>query len=229
MNLKCGSFWPEDQHLRRSQTLVVFDFCGTIVSVQTGDHFILLYVTRTVNASKLKRTLVKALFVPFVRRVVEGVFRVKRKRLLQLALCGERRQDIDKFASLYSRYLRMNHLVGRVYRDMLDACHSGHEVAVLSAGYRPYIEKLVPEDVKVIANELHYDSDEKCSGKLVDSDCIAEQKIVRLYREFDSLSGRKIIFYTDSEADLPVAQLADLFYLVPPNSAESISRFFDDR
>lgn len=181
--------------------LAVYDYCGTIVNVQTANEFTYEYAMN--NLSWLRRCV--AFLV-----CKNKIFKKNRKRVLLKLMTGEDESKINSFARYYANKTLQNKVNREVLDDLQDRKRQGFKVIIISAGYAEYIKQhnsMIGSDV-VVANELLFKNG-KFTGMLKEPDCYADEKVTRLKRVVDlhSVDMQKSVFFSDCMSDKPLFQL----------------------
>lgn len=195
--------------------LVLFDFCDTLVSLQTADAFV-DYV-RKQNQSKriqllegVRFLLIKSRLVRLVDHLFPGSRFSKTSKLVQLR--GLRMDLLDRYGSEFCQSVIMSNLIQPVYSRLKEHISAGDEVVIVSAGFRTYLKYFATSHgVKLIASEIQEEQG-VCMGLMRWPDCYGAAKVCLLREQYPSL-GRdafaSIIVYSDSFSDLPLLKLAD--------------------
>tara|TARA_Y100000385_G_C13097168_1_gene642078 strand:+ start:1189 stop:1794 length:606 start_codon:yes stop_codon:yes gene_type:complete len=192
--------------------IAVFDYCETLVDMQTGNNFISYYFL--INSNIIKR--LAAYFFCNLR-----IFKKKRKFLLLYLLSGESQSDIENAAHKFVDNRLINAENTKVIEQIKNLDHKGFKLVIISAGYKVYIDKhneRLNVDL-VIANELSY-VNKICTGKLTQKDCYGENKIERLKDAFpgEVIDYENSYFYSDCMSDLPLFKKIGNSFLVTKNN-----------
>lgn len=192
--------------------IAVFDYCETLVDMQTGNNFISYYFN--FNSNIIKK-LAAYIFCNF------RIFKKKRKFLLLNLLSGEPQNNIEKAADKFLNQRLINAENTNVIKQMKDLGKKGFKIVIISAGYKVYIDKHSERfnvDL-VIANEFKYKK-KICTGKLVQKDCYGKNKVDRLNDAFASqvIDYENSYFYSDCISDLPLFKKIGNSFLVTKNN-----------
>lgn len=207
------------QSFMNKNSLYVFDFCETLVSLQTGDIFV-EYVLRELNLrDKLFLYAIITSKGYYALQLLFPTLRKNKKHLLLKLLKGIKKSTLDKLGREYCLKLQSNFLIHPVLRELIDAKKSGCLVFILSAGYTPYIRHFMPDFVdKVIANEFEYKKD-VFTGRIEGKDCIGEEKVIRLCSELNE-SDFLCAGYSDSPSDIPFLNLCESKIIVSKSKSQ---------
>lgn len=203
--------------------LALYDYCGTLVSNQTADAYVLAYI-------RANKNVVFRILAKFIKGC--GLLKKNRKLLLLSLLTGEHQEDLEKFGEEYcERYLRP-HTITAIASDLAQRREAGFLTVIISAGYTVYIDRHnrdLGADL-VIANEFLYKNG-IFTGKLVDRDCFGVQKVRRLKDrlELSRFNLRGSLFFSDCMSDKPLFAMVGRPYLVLDGGAREISNVTDKR
>lgn len=192
--------------------VAVFDYCETLVNMQTGNDFINFYIHR--NAGIIAR--LAAYCISSFR-----IFKRRRKGLLLSLLSGESLENIERTADLYATQRLEAQENKNVIAYMKRLAQEGYSVIILSAGYSVYIEshnKKFKAD-KVIANDFCY-VDSTFTGRLMQDDCYGSNKLKRLEATFsdEKIDFEESYFFSDCMSDLPLFKSFGKSFLVTGQS-----------
>ena len=188
--------------------IAVFDYCETLVNMQTGNDFINFYIHR--NAGIITR--IAAYCISYFR-----IFKRRRKGLLLRLLSGESLDSIERTADLYASQRLEAQENKNVIAFMKRLEQEGYRVIILSAGYSVYItshNKKFKAD-KVIANDFCY-VNATFTGRLIQEDCYGSNKLKRLEVAFsdEKIDYEKSYFFSDCMSDLPLFKIFGNSFLV---------------
>jgi HAD superfamily phosphoserine phosphatase-like hydrolase len=196
--------------------VALFDFCETLVGLQTADHFVLFCLES--RGSRWRAVLVRTIKAPLIQRVLSRIrwWSVRQKRFILSMLKGIPREEITRHAQSYADWLHAHARIDPVHDKLLDYRRRGYEVWVVSAGYGDYIRPFMGDDAStVVATELQY-REGRCTGRIEGEDCFGPHKPARL-RQMGLLGGidpaRSVVF-SDSLSDWPLFELAENRFLV---------------
>jgi HAD superfamily hydrolase (TIGR01490 family) len=191
--------------------LVIFDFCGTLISFQTADRYVQFCVERLIDNKVTQKR-------HFMMRIMDKlrVFKVYnhirpgnnwRKRMILRQLKGVPYEICDQLAKKYFEEELLPNVVQPLVEKLEKHLTIGDRVCILSGGYDIYIKYFAQYfGVKEIISSRIAFCDGKCMGKMDGKDCMRENKVEYIR---PSLQNVKTICYTDSKSDLPLLELID--------------------
>ena len=201
--------------------VALFDFCETLVSLQTADDFVKFVITK----KNLYFRLVK--FYSYNSRVynrlarfVPALHSLKKFYILNL-LRGLDSNVLEELAVEYADLLREKFLISQVYDELISLKASGYTICVVSAGYSIYISKFLPNIVDVIISNDFEIHNTRFTGRLNKPDCICNEKVARLEEFFLGKDIEYSIGYSDSITDLPMLELCSTGVVVSHKKAQS--------
>lgn len=179
-----------------SKKIFVFDFCGTLVSLQTADLFV-SYVL------KKKGNYIGYLYSLFIRK-----FQKNKKSYLLKLLEGTKKEDLENFAISYATYLKKYEILKVCNRMKEILNEKDTKVYVISAGYSIYIKQYFKNyDVEIISNDFKYTKN-SFDGEIILDDCFGENKLKRFKENLNKKGIDKNLTiaesYSDSLTDKPI-------------------------
>lgn len=191
--------------------LVIFDFCGTLISFQTADRYVQFCVKQMPDYKgvQCRHKLVQMMDTLRIFKIYNHICKVTnwRKRMILWQLEGVPYKVCDRLAKKYFEEELLPNVVPPIVEKLKEHLASGDRVCILSGGYDVYIKYFAQYyGVKEILSSKIVFRDGKCLGKMAGKDCMRENKLeyIRPY-----LNGAKTICYTDSKSDMPLLELVD--------------------
>jgi HAD superfamily hydrolase (TIGR01490 family) len=196
------------------ERLAFFDFCETIVSVQSVDGYVDLVKAR--HGRRVARRLDDAVGLLTKARVFSVLDRLapnntlhKRLRLFQLK--GVRRDVLERLAKSYYHDTLKKLFIPASIALLRARQREGYRIIIASGGYGLYLKYFAEEFgidlADVLATELKFDPDGVCLGTVDGIDCMRGHKPVRI-REHLQLAAHETLqescAYSDSISDLPL-------------------------
>lgn len=192
-----------------------FDFCDTIVNVQSADDFIKFILIKNKNYHKLIIWyFLKSKLMDFLLKKTR--LKKNRKFLLLLLLIGLKKSIIDDYAFLYyTEKLKIK--LNEIILNKIKTLKSTHTIIIVSGGYSPYIKHFANEFSidNVIANEFSYKKD-FFTGKITSNDCLGLEKVNRV-KELLKIKNNKLensIAFSDCFSDKPLFDFCESAYLI---------------
>jgi HAD superfamily phosphoserine phosphatase-like hydrolase len=193
----------------------LFDFCETLVSIQSHDAFIGFYLK---NNSSRKKYFMYLVYKSFISKVIQKIFGISFKYRLLTLLKNEPQILIEDSSKVFSKIL-LQHQNIEVLNKLIEFSEF-QDVIIISAGFKTNIVDFLLlshiKNVKVIANELFYENG-ICTGKYTNKDCFGDEKVNRLM-ENGVFSGHINCCYTDSITDLPILNISENQFVVEDNN-----------
>lgn len=196
--------------------LVVFDFCETIVKVQSHDLFVKYYLKHEKKYIKfLKFLLLKTIFA----KILIKLFSINSKKIILSFLQNESRLKIITYSKKFSKHLskKANKEVIEILKS--HAQNNMNKCLIISAGLTINIEDFLDElnikNVTILANDLEYKNN-KFTGKYLEPDCYGDKKVSRFYKLYPNETID--YFYTDCHSDKPLIDISKHSYLIKDNN-----------
>ena len=207
--------------MKNLNKVALFDFCGTVVSLQTADSFTSFVLKREKKyISYLLTLLFQNKFYLFIKYKLLRNTKSDKYRMLKY-LKGITRKKIFQYSGEFAKYLKGLKIkdVEIHFQDLNDK--EDIRIFIISAGYECYIKEFYDEKVTVIANRFIFD-EEYFTGEIEGNDCIGNEKIKRLSKEIDLnlIDQENSYAYSDSLSDLPLFQLVKNNYFIKGNNIE---------
>ena len=199
--------------------LVIFDFCGTLISFQTADRYVQFCIKRLQN-NKVVQCRRRLLHLMETLRIFKIYYHIQpgnnwRKRMILWQLKGMPYKTCDQLAKKYFEEELLPNVVEPLVEKLKAHLANGDRVCILSGGYDVYIKYFAEYfGIKeVISSKIAF-REGKCMGRMDGKDCMRENKLEYI-RPF--LKGNKTICYTDSQSDLSLLGLVDEPIVVSKN------------
>ncbi len=193
----------------------LFDFCETLVSIQSHDAFIGFYLKKNFLYYKYMKFLI---YKSVPCKVLQKIMGISFKYKLLSLLKNEPRNLIEEASKIFSKIL-LQKQNSAVLKKLIEL-NENQDVIIVSAGFKINIEDFLIscciDNVIVVANELDYDSD-ICIGRYTKKDCFGYEKVNRLM-ECQNYSSEINYCFTDSITDLPILNLSENQYIVENNN-----------
>ena len=192
--------------------IAFFDFCETIVSIQSADLFI-DYVRSQISGKKMnsleifRRYLVKFHFFKFLNLFTKKSILIHKKlKLLQLK--GKKEAIIDELAYKYYQDLIKPKLNNQITDEIMNKKKLGYRIIIISGGYSIYIKYFAKEYGidDIISTEIKMKNN-ICKGSICGIDCMNENKIKKIISHIKNINSydlKKSYAYSDSITDLPL-------------------------
>lgn len=195
--------------------LVIFDFCETLVSIQTADYFIEYLKVKTGHkSSKSYLLFIKFLKLSKLRVLINKLIPSYNidKRLKLFEIRGMESRLVDKFSEEFID----EEIIPKIIPETLKLLHfhqtEGDTILLISGGYLPYLSLFAKKyNIKYVSGTKMEIVNHKVTGLINGRDCMREQKVLILesiINEF-KLNSNESIVYTDSITDLPILQWAN--------------------
>lgn len=194
--------------------LAIFDFCETLVDIQSADAFVGFVILEgdyafkfiRVNYFKFIKLLVQLRFFRVLKIIIGDNSLEKALRLF--ALRGLTQDYLEKKANRF--ILQLNELkiksIWNIFENSLNDDDSS--VLICSGGYDIYLRKVFSTvDVEIICTELSYKNG-KFSGFWEGTDCLGSEKSRRLNKLKYPQKAQEITVFTDSSTDVPLLELS---------------------
>lgn len=195
----------------RDKKLVIFDFCGTLISFQTADRYVQFCVERLPEKKVVQWRHFMICMIDTLR-----IFKIYnhirpgnnwRKRMVLWQMKGVSYELCDKLAKKYFEEELLPNVVPPVVEKLKGHLANGDSVCILSGGYDIYIKYFAQYlGVKETMSSKIAFREGKCMGKMEGKDCMRENKLAYIR---PLIMNVKTICYTDSESDLPLLEAVD--------------------
>jgi HAD superfamily phosphoserine phosphatase-like hydrolase len=205
--------------------LVIYDFCETIVSIQTADRFV-DYVADKLNKGRtfsiIEGILIKTRLFAVVNKIYPKFNISKKFNLFKLR--GVKEDDLKLLAIKYYNEVIQPSFNKIIVEKLQDDINNQNIVVIVSGGYNPYLE-IFCSDYKInyllsskikVANGI-------VSGFLNGADCMFENKVkyVNDLIKKKQFVYKNTIVYSDSITDLPLFKWANESYVISYNKSQN--------
>lgn len=196
-----------------SNELHIFDFCGTITTIQTADDFVRFVIKNNpirVSAYYILKIVQKSLNLFLGKSFIS-------KRHYCLLMRGYSVSFLNSKSNSYARILYDLYLRERIITKINMLIKDGKKVIIVSAGYHNYIRLVANllEIDEVYASNLTHMGD-KISGKF-DRTMFGEDKLKFIMSYINQSNYSDIYFYSDSFSDFNCLNLVDFPIVVHPD------------
>lgn len=194
--------------------VAIFDFCETLVEIQSADAFVHFVISEADYSNKFIRVnyfkfiilLVRLRFFRILKLIIGENSLEKALRLLSLR--GLTQEYLEKKANRF--VLKLNEIkiksIWNIFENSLNDADT--TVLICSGGYDIYLRKMFSSiDVEVACTELAYKNG-KFTGFWEGTDCLGLEKSRRLKKLMRPQEVKEITVYTDSSTDLPLLDLS---------------------
>lgn len=205
-----------------NKRLVIFDFCGTLISFQTADRYVTFCVKRlqenrvVQNRHRLIQLMDKLRIFKIYNRIFRG--NNWRKRMILWQLKGVSFGICDQFARDYLEEELLPNVVVPVLEKLKEHLAQKDRVVILSGGYDIYIKYFAAHFGinEYVSSKIAFKNN-RCLGKMDGKDCMRANKIEYIQ---PLLKGGATMCYTDSMSDLPILELVDEPIVVSKNTPQ---------
>lgn len=195
----------------------IFDFCETLVDVQSADLFIDYLLENGYLQKRGTQLKMGKIFLNLIKRlkIMSVVYRVYpksifwEKNLRISSLKGIEVNNLEKVIVSFCNVLK-SHIIQETWEALLDSVEQNKKVIIISAGYGIYLREFfkgIP-NVLIVASELEVYNN-TLTGKLSGLDCFGSEKVNRLSQLGSIADLRPIRVFSDSITDLPILEMAD--------------------
>ena len=203
--------------------LVIFDFCGTLISFQTADRYVGFCIKRLQKNKAVQRRhrLIRLMDKLRIFKIYNRIYPANnwRKRMILWQLKGVAYQQCDQLAHEYFEEELLPNIVVPVVEKLKEHLKQKDRVVILSGGYDIYIRHFAAHFgvQEMISSKIAF-ADSMCLGKMEGKDCMRANKVEYLR---PLLKGATTICYTDSISDLPILELVDQPIVVSKQIAQT--------
>ena len=203
--------------------LVIFDFCGTLISFQTADRYVGFCIKRLQKNKTVQRRhrLIRLMDKLRIFKIYNRIYPANnwRKRMILWQLKGVAYQQCDQLAHEYFEEELLPNIVVPVVEKLKEHLGKKDRVVILSGGYDIYIRHFAAHFgvQEMISSKIAF-ADNMCLGKMEGKDCMRANKVEYLR---PLLKGATTICYTDSISDLPILELVDQPIVVSKQIAQT--------
>lgn len=185
------------------RNLAIFDFCETLVDLQSADEFISFCLFK--NNRLIRYTIFNILNNFALKKIIRKLFLydINPKKIGLLFLKGINLKDFYDLSSDFVSVLD-DCAINESFRLLKKHKENGDLVVIASGGFDIYIELFLVGKVDIVLATKLLFKDGVFSGGIDGAECLGEEKVKRIRdvlspNDFDSIS-----IYSDSETDLPI-------------------------
>jgi len=204
--------------LLENKQLIIFDFCETLVKIQTADNFVLWVLDKEKVNSKLQLDFIRRLKKIKFITILNVLFpRLNFEKRLMLRLLKNLSEDkMNDNAKNYAEWLKEKWILELKDLFMMHV-DNGAKIVVISGGYEIYLKHFFAEfpEVVVFGTKIEFKSG-KLTGKFGGKDCMFQEKVNILNRwiETSGQNREKSVVFSDSISDLPMLKWASEGFVV---------------
>lgn len=205
--------------------LVIYDFCETLVSIQTADRFINYVVDETKTKSfisKLDFFFTLTRFYTFTNLIFPKLNLSKKINLLKIRNFNE--SQLKEIAIKYYEEIIKSNYNYIILEKLKQDVEKKNLVIVISGGYDIYlnlfckefgIDYLLSSKIKIVES--------KATGFLKGKDCMFNEKVIQLEKLIwdKKLDFENSIVYSDSSTDLPLFNWAKEQNVISYNKSQN--------
>lgn len=202
------------------KNLVIFDFDGTLVDIQSADIYCIFVAIVNLNPTIiLKIIFYKFLFVPFNAKINKTFIN---PRYYILSLLKGINSNKFKFSNkIFVKFLKRK-IIKKTFIKFENHISAGDDVVVISAGYAQYINKFFFNfPITLISSRLDF-SGGKFVGSLLGKDCQGGQKVIELKNKFNLDLYKNIYCYSDHIVDKPLFDLSNFRFFVKKRNNKNL-------
>lgn len=185
--------------------LAIFDFCGTLINMQTANPFILGLARQYPSLKRLALEIVR------ISLLKTGKLRGKtHKKFLLKQASGIHCNTVTNYAHRYLHEMLLPNENMSIVRKMKEHKELGHYVVIVSAGYENYISAYAKyHGIPNFAATKLEEKNSVLTGKILKNDCIGKEKLRRLSELLDlsSFNLQNSYAYSDHISDVPLLEL----------------------
>tara|TARA_Y100000589_G_C27192691_1_gene645454 strand:- start:337 stop:1920 length:1584 start_codon:yes stop_codon:yes gene_type:complete len=205
--------------IENQKALSIFDFDGTLVSINTPDIFCIWCTLKYFKIFNLAKILIFKLISLFFLR---NKFNPKKAILMQLK--GMSYFQLNKAADEFAKFIKI-FKVKTTYDVLYEQLYKNSDLVISSASYSIYLQKIFRNpNIKVIGSSLEFKSG-YFTGKLKNPDNIGEEKVNKLKKVYDLKDYNEINVLSDSESDCPLFRIATKRYFLVKNKSKKYNLF----
>tara|TARA_B100000214_G_scaffold374277_1_gene356559 strand:- start:600 stop:1208 length:609 start_codon:yes stop_codon:yes gene_type:complete len=184
----------------KSNKIIVFDFCGTLVSLQTADLFV-SYVL-----------LKKQRYISYLYSIMLRKFFNNKKFVLLSLLKGINEEHLNQCAMSFAKYLK-KYTNNDVFLRLIKLLkQEKNQIFLISAGYSIYLKYFFKDlNIHIISNDFNFKNN-IFQGSIMDKDCFGKRKVKRLLKVINNnFSDKNLLIsesYSDSLSDKPIFDIS---------------------
>lgn len=191
--------------MKNKQILAIFDFCDTLIGMQTANRFISLCYKENKNLTTIFNEVCRLFF-----RKVGLLYGIRHKKWQLKQIKGLSTKKVEAIAKQYVKNELLPKQNMTVVERMLWHKRQGHKIAIVSGGFSQYIKEYAKNysiDF-VIATELEL-RDGIFTGNILGNDCMGKNKITKIkqHLKLDDFDLDHSYAYSDHISDIPLLNL----------------------
>jgi len=189
-----------------------FDFCETLVTIQSADIFIDFVRENTTSYKRSLLEIIRLVIVKLkIRRIINKLFPNNNlhKKLKLYQLKGISRNRIENLSEKYYNEYLQTKLIPEIIDELKQKQKEGYRVVIVSGGYTSYIKYFATtfniDTNDIIATDISFNGRDICKGVIEGIDCVKQNKIVKLkksIKDIDSYDLEESFAYSDCITDL---------------------------
>tara|TARA_B100001250_G_C19710336_1_gene748896 strand:+ start:521 stop:1132 length:612 start_codon:yes stop_codon:yes gene_type:complete len=202
----------------KSNKIIVFDFCGTLVSLQTADLFV-SYVLQK-----------KQKYLSYIYSIMLRKFFRNKKFVLLSLLKGINEEDLNSCAISFAKYLK-KYTNNNVFLRLINLLkQEKNQIFLISAGYSIYIKHFFKDqNIHIISNDFNFKND-VFQGSIMGKDCFGKRKVKRLLKVVNNhnFSDKNFLIsesYSDSLSDKPIFNISKKKFFINKEKIELLHDF----
>lgn len=188
----------------------MIDFCETLISFQTADRFVQYCVQHlNLRSIRIRQLIVQMFDLGKVFKILNKFTTGSKKKALLWQLKGVPQARLDSLAKCYFEEELRPNVITPMVEVMKQHQKQGDVIYIISGGYDLYIHYFA-EYYNVngyLASTIGFTADGRCTGKIVGTDCMREEKVSQWKKIKDAFS--MTICYSDSQSDIPILTAVD--------------------
>ena len=194
----------------------IFDFCETLVALQTADRFVRFVLWRSGRYH--------GYIIYFFLKLISRQFKVRKTTYLGL-LRGLRQQVLEQAAKEFAVALSQ-HEITKVVNELKRRREQGYYVIVVSGGYDCYLRYFKSDLIDATYGTEIEVREGRVTGGLVGEDCIGRNKVKKLAVNdvLANIDYESSVVFSDCISDLPLFELAKENVLVRSKAKPSTWR-----
>jgi phosphatidylglycerophosphatase C len=190
------------------KTIIIFDFCETLVPFQTGDEFLKEIILNHASFGDKLKTLI--IINKFTKKILTYLNPNKKIRdYLLPKIKNIEKEKIDNTASNYAKKKLIPN-INKEMKKILDNYETeGKKIMIVSAGYEEYIRYVFEEQkqLELIGTKLEY-ADGAATGKINGKICFGKEKVNRINNNLnEEIDQEESAVYSDCMSDFPMFSL----------------------
>ncbi len=193
--------------------VALFDFCETLVTIQSADKYIDFVRHRQPSLKQkvlevVRIILVKALCFRLVSKLFPNNIWHKQLKLYQLK--GISKNDLEALAKVYYEEVLKPHIIPEIIKEIVKKQKKHYKIIIVSGGYAIYIKYFAKDFgidfCDVMATQIGFTLKGICKGTIEGLDCMKANKVkmLRSRMDMEQYNLESSYAYSDSLSDLPL-------------------------